>query len=93
MCIQYKIMKGEGYMATKIRKVGKMSVKIVTDRGRLLDNNIISEHDAEMDNRAAAAVRSAIDKARVCKKPIAKYDPVTQKAYIEYSDGEKKYVN
>lgn len=80
-------------MATKIRKVGKMSVKIVTDRGRLLDNNIISEHDAEMDNRAAAAVRSAIDKARVCKKPIAKYDPVTQKAYIEYSDGEKKYVN
>lgn len=93
MCIQYKIMKGERYMATKIRKVGKMSVKIVTDRGRLLDNNIISEHDVEMDNRAAAAVRSAIDKARVCKKPIAKYDPVTQKAYIEYSDGEKKYVN
>ena len=46
-----------------------------------------------MDNRASAAVRSAIDKARVCKKPIAKYDPVTQKAYIEYSDGEKKYVN
>lgn len=86
-------MKGERYMATKIRKVGKMSVKIVTDRGRLIDNNIISEHDAEMDNRAAAAVRSAIDKARVCKKPIAKYDPVTQRAYIEYSDGEKKYVN
>ena len=41
MCIQYKIMKGERYMATKIRKVGKMSVKIVTDRGRLLDNNMI----------------------------------------------------
>lgn len=80
-------------MATKIRKIGKMSVKIVTDKGDRIGNNIISERDVEMDNRAAAAVRSAITKAKVCKKPIAKYDPVTQKAYIEYSDGEKKYVN
>ena len=80
-------------MATKIRKIGKMSVKIVTDKGDRIGNNIISERDVEMDNRAAAAVRSAITKEKVSKKPIAKYDPVTQKAYIEYSDGEKKYVN
>lgn len=46
-----------------------------------------------MDSRATAAVRSAIDKAKVCKKPVAKYDPVTKKAYVEYADGVKKYVN
>jgi hypothetical protein len=38
-------------------------------------------------------VRSAIDKAKICRKPIAKYDPVTKKTYVEYADGEKKYVN
>lgn len=40
-----------------------------------------------MDSRATAAVRSTIDKAKVCKKPVAK------KAYVEYADGVKKYVN
>jgi hypothetical protein len=38
-------------------------------------------------------VRSAIDKAKICRKPIAKYDSVTKKTYVEYADGEKKYVN
>lgn len=47
----------------------------------------------EMDQRANAAVRSALDRAKICKKPIAKYDSETQKSYIEYEDGVKKYVN
>ena len=53
----------------------------------------ISESDAEMDQRANAAVQSTLDRAKICKKPIAKYDSATQKAYIEYEDGVKKYVN
>lgn len=52
----------------------------------------ISESDAEMDVRAREAVRSAINKAVVCKKPVAKYDKVNKRAYIETADGVKKYV-
>ena len=52
----------------------------------------ISENDAEMDIRAKEAVRSAINKAVICKKPVAKYDRVTKKAYIETADEGRKYV-
>ena len=55
-------------------------------------NDGISESDAEMDIRAREAVRSAINKAVICKKPIAKYDKVNKRAYIETADGERKYI-
>ena len=41
-----------------------------------------------MDKRAAAAVEAAIKKLEVRKKPIAKYDPVTNKAYLVYPSEE-----
>ena len=81
-------------METTIKKVGKISVNVVTDkRESLLSKHLITESDAEMDSRAIAAVRAALDRAKVCKKPVAKYDVVTKRAYVEYADGEKKYVN
>ena len=80
-------------MAAKVKKVGQISVKVVTDAASIQKKPFISESDIEMDNRARAAVRSAIDRAKVCKKPIAKYDPKNKRAYVEYADGEKKYVN
>ena len=40
----------------------------------------ISPNEAEMDNRAREAVKSAIHKAKTCRKPIARYDRVSQKA-------------
>lgn len=52
----------------------------------------ISESDAEMDRRAREAVNAAINKAVICKKPIAKYDKTSKRAYIETPDGERKYV-
>ncbi len=52
----------------------------------------ISENDAEMDLRARETVKSAINRAKICKKPIAKYDRISKRAYIETADGEKKYV-
>ena len=52
----------------------------------------ISDTDADMDKRVKQAVKAAIDKAHICNKPIARYDFKTQKAYIEYTDGNKKYV-
>lgn len=52
----------------------------------------ISENDAEMDLRVREAVKFAINRAKICKKPIAKYDRIRKRAYIETADGEKKYV-
>lgn len=65
------------------------SVKIiVSDK----PNEGISKSDVEMDMRAREAVKAAIHRAAVCKKPIARYDKVKKRAYIETADGERKYV-
>lgn len=55
-------------------------------------NNYLTSDDIEMDYRVKEAVKAAIHKAKVCKKPIAKYDADTRQAYIEYPDGRKEYV-
>ena len=34
----------------------------------------MTESDNEMDERAVEAVKAAINKAKICKKPIAGYD-------------------
>ncbi len=65
------------------------TVKVVPDSKKL---EYISENDVEMDMRATQAVKNAVEKAKICKKPVAKYDLKTKRAYIEYPDGEKKYV-
>ena len=54
---------------------------------------VISNRDAEMDARAVQAVKSAVKKAEFCKKPVAKYDKVAKKAYVQYADGVRKYVD
>jgi len=51
----------------------------------------ISKNDEEMDTRAVEAVRAAVNKAKICQKPIARYDTRTKKVYVEYADG-KRYV-
>lgn len=52
----------------------------------------VSSRDIEMDKRAQQAVQAAVEKAKFCKKPIAMYDKTSKKAYIQYADGVKKYV-
>ena len=76
-------------MNRTIKLDGNRSITVVS-----ADNSktAISENDAEMDIRAKEAVRSAINRARTCKKPIAKYDRKTKKAYIKTADGVKTYV-
>ncbi len=69
--------------------VGRRTVNVVLHKEK---NAYVSNNDKEMDKRATVAVRTAIDKAKVCKKPIAKYDTLLKKAYVEYSDGARKYV-
>ena len=46
----------------------------------------------EMDERAVEAVKAAINKAKICKKPIAGYDKEKKRAYVEYANGERKYA-
>ena len=75
--------------AARIRNGKKYSVKVIASTDQ---SKFISDRDAEMDARAAQAVKSAVAKAQFCKKPVAKYDAVTKKAYVEYPDGAKKYV-
>ena len=65
----------------------KVEIRIYsTDRAR-------TSEDKEMDARARTAVHAVINKAKVCKTPIAKYDNKTKKAYLEYPDGKKVYGN
>ena len=44
------------------------------------------------DERAVEAVKAAIKKAKICKKPIAGYDKEKKRAYVEYANGERKYA-
>jgi len=55
-------------------------------------NAVLSETDIEMDYRAREAVKAVINRAEICKKPIAKYDSVNRKAYLQNADSKKIYV-
>lgn len=76
--------------AAKVITGKKHSIKVI---GSADQKDYISIKDKEMDARATKAVKSAIEKAEFCKKPVAKYDIKTKKVYVEYSAGERKYVN
>lgn len=76
-------------MSAKIISGKKYSVHVVGSKDQV---KYLSHHDAEMDKRAVHAVKSAISKAKVCNKPIARYDAATKKTYVEYANGERKYV-
>lgn len=69
------------------------SDKIITVVTATSPDENLSNNDKEMDFRAKKAVEAAIEKARICKKPIAKYDAKNKRAYIEYPNGEIKYVS
>ena len=64
--------------------------KIINVVSREEESKTLTLSDQEMDARAVEAVKAAINKARVCKKPIAGYDKETKKAYIEYANGDIK---
>ena len=38
------------------------------------EENVLSASDKEMDIRAREAVKAAINKAKICKNPVAYYD-------------------
>ncbi len=44
-----------------------------------------------IDIRAKEAVKAALEKAKVCRKPIARYDIETKRAYIEKRTETKNF--
>lgn len=70
--------------------VNDKKIKVVSEKSCKQE---ISSRDSEMDNRAISAVKAAVSKAIICKKPIAKYDVENKKAYIQFANGEIKYVD
>lgn len=72
----------------------KKPIKVIctADKEMSEREQILTSSDKEMDARAKQAVSSAVAKNQFCKKPIARYDVVTKEVYVEYPNGEKKYV-
>ncbi|MCD7855872.1 MAG: hypothetical protein LUG66_09720 [Clostridiales bacterium] len=70
--------------------IGNEKIIVVEPEER---DEYLSDSDREMDARARQAVKVAIEKAKFCKKPVARYDVAARKAYIEYPDGEKRYAD
>lgn len=75
-------------MTTVSTKSGKI-IKVIS-RGE--EKSSLTASDNEMDKRAVEAVKAAIYKAEICKKPIAGYDKKKKAAYIQYADGKRKYA-
>lgn len=76
------------YMTTVTIKSGKV-IKVVSKEE---EKSILTSSENEMDTRAVEAVMAAINKAKICKKPIAGYDKKRKVAYVEYANGEKMYA-
>lgn len=72
-------------MTTASTKNGKL-IKVIS---REEEKKTLTVSDNEMDKRE---VKAAINKAKICKKPIAGYDKEKKTAYIEYANGERKYA-
>lgn len=74
----------------KIIDVGGKPVKVY---GKEEAGRAFTDSEIEMDRRATAAVEAVINQAKICNKPIARYDEKIKKAYLEYPDGSRVYVN
>ncbi len=80
-------------MSVEIVKVGNLSVKVIEAGDTDAIQKELTPSDIEMDRRGTAAVNAAIERAKICKKPIARYDAETKRAYLEYADGRREYAN
>ncbi|MBQ3948299.1 hypothetical protein [Ruminococcus flavefaciens] len=74
---------------SKVININGMAVKVIDNTEK---QETLSQEDKDMDIRAKEAVKAALEKAKVCKKPIARYDIETKRAYIEDAEGNRRYV-
>ena len=66
-----------------------MKIKVIDAQEK---DAYLTRDDIDMDIRAKAAVKAALNKAKICGKPIARYDMLTKRAYIENADGTIRFV-
>lgn len=85
-----------GKVTLPVKRIGDMEVTVVPAGDPLIrkaaEEQILSDHDKQMDRRAKAAVRSVLERARVCGNAVAKYDKETKTTYLEYPDGTREDV-
>ncbi|WP_295095244.1 hypothetical protein [Ruminococcus sp.] len=74
---------------SKVLVINGRTIKVIDNTEK---QNVLSQEDEDMDFRAKEAVKAALAKAKVCKKPIARYDLKAKRAYIEDAKGNIKYV-
>ena len=74
---------------SKVININGMAVKVIDNTEK---QETLSQEDKDMDIRAKEAVKAALEKAKVCKKPIARYDIETKRAYSEDAEGTRRYV-
>jgi hypothetical protein len=74
---------------SKVININGMAVKVIDNTEK---QETLSQEDKDMDIRVKEAVKAALEKAKVCKKPIARYDIETKRAYIEDAEGNRRYV-
>ena len=74
---------------SKVININGMAIKVIDNTEK---QETLSQEDKDMDIRAKEAVKAALEKAKVCKKPIARYDIETKRAYIEDAEGNRRYV-
>jgi hypothetical protein len=74
---------------SKVININGMAVKVIDNTEK---QETLSQEDEDMDIRAKEAVKAALAKAKVCKKPIARYDIEAKRAYIEDAEGNRRYV-
>lgn len=72
-------------MTTVSTKSGRI-IKVVS---REEEKSTLTESDNEMDERAVEAVKAAINKAKICKKPIAGYDEKRNKLTLNMQMGKE----
>lgn len=60
-------------MKTRDIKIGNaiVNVKVVSPKSK---RKVLTASEIEMDKRAENAIKAAIKKAKICKKPVARYD-------------------
>ena len=85
-----------GKVTLPVKHIGNMKVTVVPAGDPLTrkaaEEQILSDHDKQMDIRVKAAVRSVLERARVCGNAVAKYDKETKTAYLVYPDGTREDV-
>ena len=74
---------------SKVININGRAVKVIDNAEK---QDTLSQEDKDMDVRAKEAVKAALEKAKIYKKPIARYDIETKRAYIEYAEGNRRFV-